>query len=91
MHINLDILNNSSNAGNNKRKRENDEKTEQQPKKKRNKNNKNKNNGPQQKQKLDVNKELAMSDVRLEHYGLNAKQFKRKVRKQIYHKKQNTC
>jgi len=36
--------------------------------------------------KVDVNKELAMSDVRLEHYGLN----KRKVRKQIFNAK-NTC
>ncbi len=53
-------------------------------KKKRNKK-KNKKNESQSK-KLDVNKELAMSDVRLEHYGLN----KRKVRKQIY-KAKNTC
>ena len=37
----------------------------------------------QNSKKLDVNKELAMSDVRLEHYGLN----KRKVRKTIYNAK----
>lgn len=57
-------------------------------KKKRNKKKKKQNNEKQQQnsKKLDVNKELAMSDVRLEHYGLN----KRKVRKQIYNAK-NTC
>jgi len=58
---------------------------EPKPKKKRNKKKK-KNNEQQQQQnskKLDVNKELAMSDVRLEHYGLN----KRKVRKTIYNAK----
>ena len=56
---------------------------EPKPKKKRNKK-KTKNNEQQQNsKKLDVNKELAMSDVRLEHYGLN----KRKVRKTIYNAK----
>ena len=67
-------------------------------KKKRNKKKKKKNNDQQQQnqqqpkhqqnasKKVDVNKELAMSDVRLEHYGLN----KRKIRKQIYNAK-NTC
>ena len=55
-------------------------------KKKRNKKKKNNKKNDSQSTKLDVNKELAMSDVRLEHYGLN----KRKVRKQIY-KAKNTC
>lgn len=41
------------------------------------------------KAKIDVNKEFLMSDVRLQTYGLNPKQLKRKVRKQKYNK--NTC
>ena len=56
---------------------------EPKPKKKRNKKKKKNNEQQQNSKKLDVNKELAMSDVRLEHYGLN----KRKVRKTIYNAK----
>jgi protein KRI1 len=35
-------------------------------------------------QKNNINAELAISDTRLEHYGLNPSQFKRKVRKAKY-------
>ena len=38
---------------------------------------------------FNANEELAMSDVRLQHYGLNPNQFKRKVRKQKFNEKRN--
>ena len=85
--LNLDVLKNvTENSG--KRKAES---TDAEPKAKRTRN-KNKNkmhpgDKANKSKKVDVNKELAISDNRLQHYGLNPNQFKRKVRKQIYKQK----
>ena len=45
-------------------------------------------NGPKR-AKIDINAELSISDARLEHYGLNPRQFKRKMRGQKFKKPKN--
>ena len=41
------------------------------------------------KAKIDINAELSISDARLEHYGLNPRQFKKKMRGQKFKKTKN--
>ena len=61
-------------------------------KRKRNKNsNKTPQNGPNgaKRTKIDINAELSISDARLENYGLNPRQFKRKMRGEKFKKSKN--
>lgn len=65
-------------------------KTENEAKKSKRKRKKNDLNAPNaggastKKAKIDINAELAISDSRLEHYGLNPRQFKQKIRGQKF-------
>ena len=63
-----------------------DAKTEGNAKRQRRKRKKNEGNpgGANKKAKIDINAELAISDSRLEHYGLNPRQFKQKMRGQKF-------
>ena len=84
-NINLDAFNETSKPKIHTEKSENEAKKSKR-KRKKNEGNANPNAGgtSTKKAKIDINAELAISDSRLEHYGLNPRQFKQKIRGQKF-------